>query len=386
MRTDFREERRWKLALAYTLAHAVVEWHEAGSFEERVRRRIVVLWKRPPPEDAEMADATEGDHVDGPFTQDPDENGVESRETGTPMDGYASDDESEDEQDKDAADSLEPASILQDALQQLEDQATVSNSQSSGVTLKPKLEEIEDLTALKARGIDRDENAMEVDAKKPPRLGTVKPVDVATSATQGISESHPGLKSYSKNPVLGVPGRDGEVAHGKTKHKINQFAAIREHIVYSDINKLFVDLDDLDLVKSMSELSTDEPPAASTTTPSHAPYDLTAIFPDLQPYAMLDIAPHNEPRKKSERKSDRDDPNKRAEDATYTKVVPVNKFMFVKPALISTVKPATYLKDGHWEPIEPTPVFADVEVPPARPIDENLCCELSGIHVFSSCC
>lgn len=332
MRTDFREERRWKLALAYTLAHAVVEWHEAGSSEERVRRGIVVLWKRPPPEDAEMADASEGDQPDGPFTQDTD--GVDSRETGTPMDGYASDDESEDEQDKDAVDSLEPASVLQDALQQLEDQANTANSQSEGATVKPKVEEIEDLTALKGRGgvAGQDENAMDVDAKKPSQPEGSKPANPTTS-TQGAADSHPGLKSSSKNPVLATSGRDGEGAHGKTKHKINQFAAIREHIVYSDIDKLFVDLDDLDLVKSMSELSTDEPPAASAATPSHAPHDLAAIFPDLQPYAMLDLAPHGELRKRSERKSDRDDPNKRAEDTTYTKIVPVNKFMFVKSTL-----------------------------------------------------
>ncbi|RPD66336.1 hypothetical protein L226DRAFT_557464 [Lentinus tigrinus ALCF2SS1-7] len=382
MRTDFREERRWKIALARMLALAVVEWHEAGSSEERVRQGIVVLWKRPPPEDTEMADAGEGDQADGPFTQDTDENGVESRETGTPMDGYASDDESEDEQDKDAIDSLEPASALEDALQQLEDQANVSNSQSDGVTLKPKIEEIEDLTALKGRGsaADRDENAMDIDRKKPSQPEMAKPADPATSTSaQGAPGSHPGLKSSSKNPILGMPGREGEVPHGKTKHKINQFAAVREHIVYSDVNKLFVDLDDLDLVKSMSELSTDEPPAASSTTiTSHAPYDLAAIFPDLQPYAMLEVAPTPEYRKKSERKSDKDDPNRRAEDATYTKLVPVNKFMFVKPALIGTVKPATYFKDGHWTAIEPTPVFADVEVPPARPIDENLCSLFEG--------
>ncbi len=377
MRTDFREERRWKLALAFTLAHAVVEWHEAGSSEERVRRGIVVLWKRPPPEDTEMADASEGDQAEGLFTQDTDENGLQSsRETGTPLDGYASDDESEDEQDKDAVDSLDPSAALQDALKQLEEQDDGSNTQPDGVSLKPKVEEIEDLTALKGRGgvVDQDETAMDVDGKKPSQAEAAKPANPATS-THGAPESHPGLKSSSKNPVFGTSGRDGEGAHGKTKHKINQFAAVREHIVYSDVDKLFVDLDDLDLVKSMSELSTDDALAASAATPSHAPHDLTAIFPDLQLYGMLDVAPTTEIRKKSERKTDKDDPNKRAEDATYTKIVPVSKFMFVKPALIGTVKPAVHFKDGHWTPIEPTPVFADVEVPPARPLDENLCCK-----------
>ena len=202
--------------------------------------------------------------------------------------------------------------MLQDALQYLEDQATVLHSRSSGVTIQLKLEAIEDFTALEVRGVDRDDTAMQVDANK---SRTVKPVDVATSSRQGISE----------------------------------------------------------------------PPAPSTPTPSHVPDDLTALFPPLQRYAMVDIAPHNELRNKSERKSHREDPNKRAEDATYTKIVPVNKFMCVKPTLPGNVKPATHLKGGHWYPIEPTPVSADVEVPPARPIHETVCFELSRIHVFSSC-
>ncbi|OBZ75889.1 hypothetical protein A0H81_04110 [Grifola frondosa] len=45
MRIDFREERKWKTALAYNLAHAVIDWHEAGTLEERVHRGICVLWK-----------------------------------------------------------------------------------------------------------------------------------------------------------------------------------------------------------------------------------------------------------------------------------------------------------------------------------------------------
>ena len=27
MRTDFKEERKWKIATAYLIAHAVMEWH-----------------------------------------------------------------------------------------------------------------------------------------------------------------------------------------------------------------------------------------------------------------------------------------------------------------------------------------------------------------------
>ena len=63
MRIDFREERKWKIALAYNLAHAVMEWHEAGSLQERVRRGICVLWKRPrETESREQAEDNSGFH------------------------------------------------------------------------------------------------------------------------------------------------------------------------------------------------------------------------------------------------------------------------------------------------------------------------------------
>lgn len=388
MRTDFREERRWKLALAYNLAHAVVEWHEAGSFDERVRRGIVVLWKPPPQEDTEMVDASE--EVDGSFrdTQDTDENGVDSRETETPMDGYASDDESEDDQDKDqqdAVDTLEPASALQEALQQLEDQTKTSNAQpdsQENVSLKPKIEEIEDLSALGDNhntssqdpnpNPNPNPNTMEVDGKKADGSEGQKAAGAGPSKP-AAPETHHGLKSSSKNPVLTAHGKDGDGVHVKSKHKGNQYAALRERILHSAVDKLFIDLDDLDLVKGLSELSTDDPQGAAAAPPPPPPNDLAAIFPDLIPYGMLDIAPQQEIRKKSERKGDRDDPNRRAEDTTYTKLAPVSKFMHVKPVLVGTLKPASHFKDREWRQVEETPWFADVDVPPARPLEENPC-------------
>lgn len=382
MRTDFREERRWKLALAYSLAHAVMDWHEAGSLEERVRRGIVVLWKPPPPEDTEMLDGATVE-VDEPFgdTQDTDENGVDSRDTGSQNDGYGSDDESEDEQDKDpVVDSLDPSQALQEALEQVE-QAPMEQNRQDAVTFKPKLEEIEDLTALGGTTSAHDEDAMEVDGAKLPQVESKKPEGTFV-AKPAVPEIHPGLKASSKNPVLGPAGKEGEGASGKVKVKINH--PVRDHILYSDVDKLFINLDDLDLAKSMSELSTEDP--TSLPLPP-VPSDLTAIFHDLSVYTMLDVAPlptsapDGNGKKKSDRRADRDDPNKRAEDAAYTKLTPTSKFMFVKPTLLGTLRPASNFKDGKWSQIEETPIFADIEVPSARPVDENLCGKCKRCHI-----
>ncbi|KAI0647240.1 hypothetical protein C8Q79DRAFT_1047538 [Trametes meyenii] len=383
MRTDFREERRWKLAVAYTLAHAVVEWHEAGTLEERLRRGICVLWKPPPPEDAEMAEMSEPELADGPFraSQEGDDTGGDSRETGTPVNDSGSDDDSDDEQDKEQRDvlnALEPGAALQDALEQLEHNAQASQSQPGihdGVALKPKMEEIEDPAALGGGSQSRDENAMEVDAMKAEAPDADKPAEPESGKPVPVEESHPGLKSTSKNPILGRMG-DGDGTHGKPKSKVSQYAPLRDHIVHSDLDKLFIDLDDLDIVKGMSDLSTDD---FNPNAPP-PPADLSSIFPDLQPYSMLDVAPPNgqEGRKKSDRRGDRDDPNKRADDTTYSKLVPMSKFMQVKPTLVGTLQPSKHWRDGKWLHIEETPLFADVDVPPARPVEENLCALFEG--------
>ena len=80
---------------------------------------------------------------------------------------------------------------------------------------------------------------------------------------------------------------------------------------------------------------------------------------------MLDVAPAvipatQEGRKKSERR-DKDDPNKRAEDTTYSKLFPASRFMRTKPTLLGPLLPSKRWKDGSWDPIEEAPIVADVD-------------------------
>ena len=115
MRTDFREERKWKLAVAYTLAHAVVEWHVAGTLEERVRRGICVLWKKPRPEDEPMEDSQVAlSQEDNQYRS-----GTNSKGNSTPMNDDNSDDDSDEDQEKEQQDvlnALDPSNALEEAL------------------------------------------------------------------------------------------------------------------------------------------------------------------------------------------------------------------------------------------------------------------------------
>ncbi|OBZ75891.1 Chromatin modification-related protein EAF1 [Grifola frondosa] len=57
--------------------------------------------------------------------------------------------------------------------------------------------------------------------------------------------------------------------------------------------------------------------------------------------------------------------------------------MYCKPTLLGPLKPVKHWKNGDWEQIEETPVFADIEIPAARPADDNLCTLFEGSKVTS---
>ncbi|KAH8106775.1 hypothetical protein BXZ70DRAFT_915067 [Cristinia sonorae] len=374
MRTDFREERRWKLALAYNLAHAVIEWHEAGTYDERVRRGICVMWKRPKDETAvEKDDAREREQLPEVEREvvsmgGEEDDGDDSKQNSTPGDGYGSDDDSDDEQEKeqqDVLDVLDPASILQDELER-----TQEMQEGSSQDIRPKLEDVEDLSALRPAG---DDKSMDVDSE----VTNARPS--ASQSQESQSQDAPrmttGLKDSSANPVLGSGTLPAAPKTPSKKTKSSTYAPLREQIVYSEPTNLFIDLDDLELLKGMSELTTDDH--------FSPPPDLTSIFPDLQPYSMLDLAPPpGEGKRRSDRRADKDDPNKRAEDTTYTKLVPTSEVMWYKPTLLGPLDPAHHWTGDGWTGLEETAVVADFDSPSARPIDEAV--NTSGLYHANS--
>ena len=360
MRIDFREERRWKVALAFNLAHAVMEWHEAQTLEERVRRGICVLWRRPREPDAEMEPVdNSGSHAF--IEQEPDApSGSTSKGESTPINDDNSDEESDDEElerdQQDVIDALDPATAIREALEEAE----LLGSQASH-DIKPKEEELEDPSALHRAS---SENAMQVDGHSTHTSAQLVPKD------EGLKIS--ALKATSENPMLGTQGGGRESIPGssKSKSKNNFYAPLREQIVYSELDKLFLDLDDFELAKGMSSLSTDD---SSILAPSPLP-NLSEIFPDTQPLGLLDVLPtsSSDGRKKSGR-IDKDDPHRRADDTAYMKVLPVNDFMHHKATLLGPLQPAKHYRDTQWFDFNDSPVVADHE-PTPRPVNESIIC------------
>lgn len=354
MRTDFREERKWKLAVAYGLAHAVVEWHEAGNVEERLRRGICVRWSPDDRRDSEDIQAEQQDYS----TQDAELDGLQADSKGdsTPANDDNSDDDSEDEQEKErqaVLNALDPSTTLQEALEDAE------NAVAAAQDVQPKTEEVEDTTALHLNTL----------AERPIVNDVSEPLPVTTHETQTASALKPGAgDTMLSEASASVPAASSSVT--KTKSKTASYAHLREQIIYSDIDKLFLDLDDFELAKSMSDLTTDEGIHHAPPLPT----DISAIFPDLQPYGLLEVPPVSTTTdgKKKDRRGERDDPTKRADDMTYTKVVPLSKFMLQKTTLLGPLEPAKKWHDGEWHDLDETTVTVDFDTPASRPIDDSM--------------
>lgn len=342
MRVDFREERRWKYVLAFNLSTAVLEWHDAGSREERVRLGICVLWKRPrssqnaPMEDVDM-DSRPAEH-----------NGY------TPMADESDGDEEEGEaEQRDIADALESRNALEEALDGTGSNESTDSSQHQTPGpdhVQPKVEDVEDPSAL------QDSSVMNVDTQH-------------EDQTKIESDDQTGLKAHSTDPNLASQQNtqsDAAPAGSSSKApKASLYAPLREQIAYSDERKLFLDDDDLVLVKALGNLTTD----GSGIEPSLPIPDLSDIFPDLQPLGMPDVTSGSNEGKKKDKRSGED--NRRVEDSGFTKMAPLGRFMYCKPTLLGPLQPARHWVNGEWMFAEEAAVAVDFDSAIGKIVDDT---------------
>lgn len=344
MRIDFREERKWKTVLAYTLSTAVLEWHAAGTMEVRKVKGICVHWEPPqssqenPPPEETVEEESLGMEV-------------ENAENNASLLGvdYGSDDgeEENDEAPQPTVDALEPTNLIEDALR--DDRTQPLSTQTDNISLKT--EHIDDTSMLMTYGAETEngdeENAVMVDSQE------AKPTKVEF-----------GLKPSSTDPVL--PSKptpsssNGDIEQSTAPLRAtskNVYSPFRQMIADLDENELFLDLKDSTVPHKGNSVTI-------VQEASHPP-DLTAIFPDLQVLTLLDIPPVVQVNpvdgKRRSEKSARDDPNKRLEDTTYTRLFPTGDLMLFKPTLLGPLRPSKNRKNGQWLPQEESPSQSDIE-------------------------
>ncbi|KAG6917780.1 hypothetical protein DXG01_001052 [Tephrocybe rancida] len=363
MRVDFREERKWKLALAYNISTDVLDWHAAGTTEVRVAKGISVRWKRARSEEVSQEAAMGDDHFEEPayhaeMEVDAEEN---QRQRGVSLLGvdYGSEEEDDDEDednDDDAdrasqniADELQPSTLIALALEEA-DTSTVPQPNNEPV-VQPKTEDVEDLSAL----IKQDPSD---DAVIDHMIVDIKP------------DTTPGLKATSSDPVLASQptpsstGGDTDTisAPSSKTGRPNIYAPFREIIAYSEDDKLFLDLEEFNITRL------DAGPKIRKEVP--LPPGIESIFPDLHIFDF-DFNPvvQTIDGKRPERRLDRDDPNKRPDDILYTKLYPTGDFMMSKPTLIGPLHPSRNWKGGQWQTLDDSAVAPDSDNSAARTDD-----------------
>ncbi|GLB35077.1 putative glycoside hydrolase family 5 protein [Lyophyllum shimeji] len=365
MRVDFREERKWKIALAYNLSTAVLDWHAAGTMQVRVAKGICVRWKPPRPDDHDQEMIVDENIVLGPEAvheemqeMEVDESGDSHPQQRTSLLGvdYGSDDgeEEEDSSEKDVRnvdDPLEPGILVEDAL----NEADRSNEFGRGgpQDIQPEAEDVEDGTAPVRHDIEAtgdETTAVVVENTKPHTASALK-----TTSTDPVLTSQ-GTPSSTKGDADHLSS-----SSSKSSAKMNIYAPFREIIAYSEDDKLFLDLDEFDIAQL-------DVPSANVPDDTLLPApDLTAIFPDLQVFSLLEPAPVVQAvpdgKKRSEKRIDRDDPTKRPDDILYTRLYPTGKFMMTKPTLIGPLRPSKNWTNGQWLPLDETAVAPEVDAP-----------------------
>ncbi|KLO14690.1 hypothetical protein SCHPADRAFT_850679 [Schizopora paradoxa] len=373
LQVDFREERRWKIALAYELAQEVLDWHEAGSWEERIRLGICTPWKRPLP----LESGSVGMEVDADDTHIFAPNGVSQ----TPMDDNASsedpalmqqsddeqlDDEHRDQQDVD--DALQPSAVLAEAanapVEPLAGEATEPS------TILPKIEEIEGTNVLHESPGVVGSDAMEVDLVSSQSDGVAEPTKI--EGNDNVQPSN-ALKQSSTNPLMSQPNADPSLQNADTPNvpsslPSEQSQALRSSIAALPDDALFVQFDSLALSSESDSNGAESSTSQVTLAPNDI--DLQALFPELQVYGFIDLNPSeiiasssSEGKKKADKKAEKDDPTKRVDETMATKLCPIGFFMHKKPTLVSALQPSRKWRKGKWVNLEESPVVSDIDGP-----------------------
>jgi chromatin modification-related protein VID21 len=364
MRTDFREERRWKICMAHKLAAAALEWHKAGDRQTRRDRGIVVDWSRPVHDESRDIDDVEmiierGQGAEEEIQDDSDERPFSSALISADYGSDDSDDELELEK-QEVADALEPRAALEEAL----GHAERSESTQPENEIRPKEEDLDDSSML--RTMQHTAATMDVHPKQDETPGPL--TENVQSGELTEPDRHPGLKQTSDDPLLGSDATLESTAAGpmpasKQHPKPSIYSPLRSHIAHLDYDKLILDFDDLHIHKPRDAASDDAPHDLHLL-----PADVLLILPELPfaftepPASAVSLRTQSAGKKKSE-KRDRDDPHRRSDLTTSSKMTAMGSFMHTRPTLLAALDPAVRWENDHWTSFDDAPIIPDFDVP-----------------------
>jgi chromatin modification-related protein VID21 len=374
MRTDFREERKWKLTMAFQLAHAAKKWHTFADRASRVAAGICISHVPPTTGDGDgRADASPARTVMEEMPDARDEREAEELLAYGGEDGSDADPDGDGEDD-DSPDPEELGDADRQGSREQQNGSAEPSFSAGDRMLEPsmKMEDLDDRTVLIQTG---EGEGMILEKYVDPPDVEMKDEDSSANGGNARSVGQPpvvGLKPESNDPIVGSGlamdnNSEASKPHNKAPHPA--LLPVREKLSFSDPSLLFVPEEDIDIVRGIAQLNMREGGTEATT--------LTTLFPDLSFYGLLDAVPPKtvtDAKKKSGRKEDKDDPYRRPDDVHYSRLMPMNQFMYTKPTLLSTLHPVEHWGDDNmWHNLNNMPINIDIETPSVKPPDESLC-------------
>ena len=298
MHTDFREERKWKMALALELAEACVEWHQTLPDE---REKLCAKFRAPCEEE-----------------------NAEPIEKGIPQD------EETDETDAKADESG-------DVNMEDPDDREGSNLEESRMEVDPPVSVVPQTPALP------------LPMPEPQFTLNTEEVEQAASAAvpeNNISEEE--KKEEIPTAQLREGGTNAVLSQAQFPPTETNYRPVRRPIVKLNSSALWVNSGELQpLVSKQSATAISDKqdmtiPKPTPSLPNRT--DLPTLFPDLVPYAGLGPGPGPTGKK----------PDRRCDElgSSASKWVPISQFTVMRPIVLSALEPLAHYKDSKWMSFE----------------------------------
>ncbi|CAE6523513.1 unnamed protein product [Rhizoctonia solani] len=323
LQIDFREERRWKMVVAFEVAHAVREWHEASPEE---RETMCVRYRKADHQVDDGEDKAEDVEMDGEKEDDDAEEvekDVEMVER-VGSDGKAAELRSEPED---------------------EDEVEVPEEPHTG-GMEPRQD---------VMGADDEVMVME-EVKEPEKEGEQQEPGMLTK--DDTTEPPSKELSPTKDPDLPDEDADGEDDPASpTKNALKPDAEGAEATL-ADLEYLRSVQDELVQMATTHSRTTSFtlPNLPTTATPKAKPDSIDALaelFPDLSLYTGLSDSIDPDPMKQDKR------PDESMASVSSGKLAHASRLMDIKPVLVGALDPARHLFKNRWIGLDEVPAVED---------------------------
>jgi chromatin modification-related protein VID21 len=298
MHTDFREERKWKMALALELAEACVEWHQTPPDE---RPKLCAKFRAPYEEE-----------------------NAEPIEKGVPQD------EETDETDAKADESG-------DVNMEDPDDREGSNLEEARMEVDPPV------------SIVPQTPAPPPPAPMPEPQFTLKSEEVEQAVPAAVPENSISEEEKKKETPLREGGTNAVLSQAQFPAIETNYKPVRRPIVKLNSSTLWVNSGELQPLVSKqlpAAANADKEDMAGRKPNPSLPNktDLLTLFPDLQPYAGLGHGPDPTGKK----------PDRRCDElgSSASKWVPISQFTVMRPIVLSALEPLAHYKGDKWMSFE----------------------------------